>query len=250
MASSRIAGCDSYSQVTEALVTRAADLLGQTPNFWGRYFTSRNTLQGAEYRHAVENPILSPHGIRVLPVARQTAHVSGSFELGYADGVANAQDLLATFPGLAQRCPRGVRIFLDVEGSPATATNPPSILSDGYYGGWVKGLADGASGMNLLPCVYGIPGDANTWNVIRRQTSLGLPCGGVWLSHPYLPTSCPAEPVAWDGLMLRPFEPIANVPVQLWQYCFDDNLGFDRNQLNPDVDAGQFLDTLVPVTGT
>jgi hypothetical protein len=232
----RIVGVDSYSQVSQTLVDKTTAELGQPVRFWGRYFTSRSTSGGAEYRHATEDIVLAHNDIRVLPVARQTNHVSGAKELGFDDGHANAEDLVATFGSARLRAmSTGIRIFLDVEG------NGASHLSQGYYDGWTEGLRSGAPGLNFLPSVYGIPGDDSTWAALGKCVSRGVPCAGIWLSHPYKQR---AEPVQWDPTMLKPFTAIPGVPVLLWQYCFGKLT--DRNLVNPEQGDGEaLLETLI-----
>jgi hypothetical protein len=231
----RIVGVDSLSPVTEALVSAAKNALGTTPAFWGRYFTSTIAGGSGEFHHLIEDGVLRDHGIRVLPIARQTNKVGGARADGRSDGTNNAEDLLATF-GVANLAAGGsVRIFLDVEGSGV------SRLSQSYYEGWVEGLNAASQGVRILPCVYGIPGDAVTWSALSRAVSGGALCGGIWLSHPHVSA---VEPVAWEPAMLKPFAGVPGVPVLLWQYLFGHT--FDRNLVNPDLgDAGDFLSTLV-----
>src|SRR5215469_12802104 len=96
------AGADSSVLVTneiqgKTLVQLATELFGQTPAFWGRYFTSASTSGNVEYRHLKENPILRQKGIRVLPIARQTRNVNGTQAQGSIDAETNSEDLIATF---------------------------------------------------------------------------------------------------------------------------------------------------------
>lgn len=214
-----IRGVDSYSEVSERLILQATSALGVKPAFWGRYFTNVSSRQ-AEYRHRVEGPLLAAHGIRVLPIARQTNRVHGTEADGGVDGAANAADIAATFS--SAELAGGCRIFLDVEGSKGIR---PSILSVDYYRGWAGELA--ASG--ITPCVYGIPGDAVTWGALSRACLDGAICGGVWLSRPY---RAPPEPVPWTPSMLVPYVGIPDVPILLWQYGFGPD--FDRNLVAPD----------------
>jgi hypothetical protein len=247
MSSPRIVGADSLSPVNPALIQKAAAAMGQAPSFWGRYFTSVDTEGAGEYHHTVENGPLAAHGIRVLPIARQTNHVGLDYDRGYADGKRNAQDLVATF-GPAYLVQQGAQfsMFLDVEGSGA------SRLSPSYYIGWCKGLASIPSGVEVIPCVYGIPGDAITWTALKTALAAGATCGGVWLSHPYVEAwASTHEPVQWASRMLEPYPGIDGVDVANWQYRFAGL--FDCNQLNPNLnDASGFLRTLPlpPMTGS
>lgn len=219
------------------MVQVATKLLGKTPMFWARYFTSRATTGSGEYHDAIEGHILAKYNIPVVPVARQTNHVSDSKAVGYADGIKNGQDIVASFGEqyLRTEYESGVRIFLDVEGSGA------SHLTQEYYEGWADGLYDSDEYLEIIPCVYGIPGDAATWTALRQALEAGSTCGGIWLSHPY---SSQAEPVQWEEKMLRPFTPIPDVPVWMWQYLFGSVV--DRNMINPNIeDPRLFLDSIV-----
>ena len=235
----RIVGVDSLSPVSEELVAAVAKALGTTPAFWGRYFTSKTTAGPGEFRHVAEDGVLSNHGIRVLPIARQTNRVGGTGADGQRDGEDNAGDLLATF-GAAHLASMGgaVRIFLDVEGS------GPSRLSRAYYDGWVQGLAQASGGIGILPCVYGIPSDAITCRprpLSGNAVAGGAACGGIWLSHPHQTV---VEPAAWDVSMLSPFAGVPGAPVVLWQYLFGST--FDRSLVNPALqDPDSFLESLV-----
>ena len=236
MSDFRVVGADSLSPVNDLLIADAASTLGSAPNFWGRYFTSTSTKGTGEYRHRVENAILNQHQIRVLPVARQTNRVGMTHADGLRDGTANAEDLVATFGGDYLLSLGGrFRIFLDVEG------NGVSHLANDYYLGWTEGLTQGSPDIEIMPCVYGIPGDTKTWNALSQALAEGSRCHGVWLSHPF---NAKAEPIAWSPLMLAPYQDIPDVPVLLWQYLFGPT--FDRNLVNPDLgDASDFLETLI-----
>jgi hypothetical protein len=153
----RIVGADTAYPVTQALVQQAQGVFQLMPSFWGRYFTSPETVGNVEYRHAIENTVLAQNNIRVLPIARQTNNVGGDNPTGQSDGAANGADIIETF-GEDYLVTLGgqVCVFLDVEGS------GPSHLSTDYYTGWTAGLASASSEVTFLPCVYGIPGDAVT----------------------------------------------------------------------------------------
>src|SRR5215813_7755876 len=95
-------GADSSNLVTRLIDGRpmvdvAAELFGQMPVLWGRYFTSVGTTGLVEYRARRENQTLRDRNIRVLPIARQTRHVNGTEALGSADARLNAEDLIKTF---------------------------------------------------------------------------------------------------------------------------------------------------------
>jgi hypothetical protein len=83
-------GADSSVIVTTqiagtGLIDLAKALYGDTPVFWGRYFTSASTGGTVEYRHLKENQALCDNNIRVLPIARQTKRVAGTVADGSAD---------------------------------------------------------------------------------------------------------------------------------------------------------------------
>ena len=235
----RIVGADTAYPVTEALITKAAGVLGAAPAFWGRYFTNRNTLGTVEYRHRLENPVLAAHGIRVLPIARQTNDVDGTFADGQREGMANAVDLVTTFDEsyLANQGGK-FNIFLDVEGSGR------SHLSPDYYAGWASGLAQANTNVEFVPCVYGLPGDASTWTALSRALANGATCGGLWMTHPLLKAP---EPVEWNNALTSP-NPDPGVQVLLWQYMFPrDGAEIDRNLVNPAIDAqNDLLQYLIP----
>ncbi len=234
-------GADSSRPVTASMIQAATDLLGATPVFWGRYFTSVATTGNVEYRHAIENPVLNGAGIQLLPVARQTARVNGTAEHGLADGVANAKDFITTF-GLDLLVAQGGQfyIFLDVEGTPT--------LSQDYYTGWVQGLAQesAASGegqVEILPCVYALQSDSTTWSAVSAAADSGVSCNGAWIAR-YFTGKC--EVGDWNDAVVTPKVPIP-CPILAWQYagnCLDGAI--DCSQTNPDIDLqAQLLNFLV-----
>jgi hypothetical protein len=226
--SNRTVGADTAYPVTESLVAAATSVLGQAPAFWGRYFTSPQTVGDVEYRHRLEDAVLLAHGIRVLPIARQTNNVGGSLADGQRDGLANASDVLDTF-GEAYLIEQGGKflVFLDVEGS------GQSRLSTNYYVGWADGLAQASKNVTFAPCVYGLPRDAVTWTALARAIANGVSCGGLWMSHPLLRDP---EPVAWNAATVCP-TPDPGAPVLLWQYMFARNgANIDRTIVNPSID--------------
>ncbi len=229
-------GVDSLSPVTADVIADATRALGTCPRFWGRYFTNAASIGTGEYQRFSENEVLRKSDIRVLPVARQTDRVGGNRSDGQKDGTANARDLVTNFGEDYLISQGGIfRLFLDVEGSGL------SHLSKDYYQGWVEGLAQGARDVTVMPCVSGIPGDAQTWDALYRAVSEGTECDGLWLSYPY---SNHVEPVQWNPRLLAEFVGLAGAKVLLWQYFFGAK--FDRNMMNPAVvDTRSFLQTLV-----
>jgi hypothetical protein len=134
------------------LIDLATDHFRQTPVVWGRYFTSAATSGLVEYRTLCENQALRTHGIRVMPIARQTKHVGGSENQAVADARDNAEDLILAFGADYLRTQGGkFLMFLDVEGAPS--------LSEPYYRGWAKTIVDHSSvfsggAATILPGVY------------------------------------------------------------------------------------------------
>ena len=229
-------GVDSLSPVKAGCIADATRALGISPRFWGRHFTNTDSRGTSEYQPHIENEELHHNEIRVLPIARQPSRVGGNRSDGQKDGASNARDLVSAF-GEDYLMSQGglVRLFLDVEGG------AHSQLSKDYYQGWVESLAQAARDVTVMPCVSGIPEDAETWDALSRAVSEGTECDGLRLSRP---CSTHVEPVQWDHQVLADFTGVTGVEVLLWQY----NLGerFNRNLINPSLaDTTGFLDTLV-----
>lgn len=133
-------GADSSNLVTrlidgKPMVDVAAELIGQMPVLWGRYFTSVAATGLVEYRARRENQALRERNIRVLPIARQTRHVDGTQALGSTDAQLNVEDLIKTFGVDYLKSQGGTFImFLDVEGAPSLSTD--------YYVGWARTAVD------------------------------------------------------------------------------------------------------------
>lgn len=232
-------GTDSSLQVTPDLIKLATNTLGEKPKFWGRYFKSPTGGSFAEYRHALEDPVLAPAGIKVLPIAQQTRNVNGSEELGRADAELNVADLLATFP-LDHLIAQGGKflMFLDVEGLPDEGH--PS-LSVSYYTGWAQTLvafsqSQTNNAISLMPCVYARTKDNDTWDALIDANANGTKCHGAWVARFHGPPN--------SNCHSRDFEPDFALPnrvlpfdVLIWQYaekCFDDKI--DLDQTNPVID--------------
>jgi hypothetical protein len=237
------AGADSSVLVTNEiqgknLIQLATDLFGQTPAFWGRYFTSASTSGNVEYRHLKENPILRQNGIRVLPIARQTRNVNGTQAQGSVDAEANAEDLIATFGQDYLKSQGGqFLMFLDVEGSPS--------LSAAYFMGWAQTLRahsqDITGGtVEILPCVYATRSDNITWQAVVTCGEQGIQCGGAWIAR-WVHHGC-AGLDDWDDARVGPS---VQLPCEIlaWQYSDDcrGGGGFDCNQANPNIDVNQEL---------
>src|SRR5690349_13498330 len=117
-----IVGIDSIAVSGPQLFANAIDAmhLGQTPAFWGRYFHARGQLNAAGHKDshysAAEHGFLHNNNIRVLPIARQTALVGGSADLGDRHARTNVGALFETFPpGYLSGADPDVLVFLDVE---------------------------------------------------------------------------------------------------------------------------------------
>jgi hypothetical protein len=241
-------GADSSVLITNQiqgknLIQLAIDVFGQTPAFWGRYFTSASTSGNVEYRHLKENPILKQNGVRLLPIARQTRNVNGTQAQGSADAEANAEDLVVTF-GQEYLASQGGQflMFLDVEGSPS--------LSSAYFLGWAQTLsghsADITNGIvKLLPCVYATRSDDVTWQAVADSADQGVLCGGAWIAR-WVHRGC----AGLDEWQDSEVNPNVQIPcnVLVWQYSDDcwGGSGFDCNQTNPNLDVDeQFLSKLI-----
>jgi hypothetical protein len=233
-------GADSILPVTSELIGSAAAMLGAKPVFWGRYFTSVSKPGTVEYRHAVENQPLNQAGIRLLPIARQTPHVNGSVDQGIADGVANAQDFIATFSPQVLASQGGqFLMFLDVEGPPK-----PSLSQD-YFSGWAQGLAQEARAVSggtvrIMPCVYGTQSDVKTWSALGVAMSAGVECHGAWIAR-FRTGKCTMG--EWDSKIVTPQSPSPfPCPILAWQYaeaCLNGRT--DCSQTNPNIDLGSQL---------
>ena len=189
-----------------------------------------------------ENKALRDNNIRVLPVARQTAHVNGTVASGSADAESNSDDLITTFDvDYLASLSSEFYMFLDVEGSPS--------LSQSYYTGWAQTLvahsASASSGkLKILPCVYATQSDNATWSAVSAAMAAGIPCKGAWIAR--WPTSgCQPLP-DWSDHMVTPSAGIS-CPILIWQYADDchGGGGFDCSETNPYIDLQDFLNHLI-----
>ena len=176
-----VPGADSTDQVTNALIREATQLIGATPQFWGRYFCSPRDLSPYEYTHLNESGPLSQNNIKLLPIAEQTWRVAGSQAEGTSDAQGNVDDLIETFGAdYLARIGQEFLMFLDVEGSPPR--NPS--LSPPYYLGWAQTLASysqqkSAGRFAILPAVYASRDDTQTWQTLQLGAA---PCHGIWIA--------------------------------------------------------------------
>ncbi len=224
-----IAGTDSSRPVTTDLVQSATEFFGGTPAYWGRYFKSP-TGGPAEYRHKLEDPVLSAAGIKVLPVSQQTKNVGDNEQSGIDHAKLNVTDFLLTFPREHLVSQGGqFLMFLDVEGDPP--------LSVDFYTGWAQTLTDFSNSesdgqVTLLPCIYAPQLNTTTWRALAKAAANGVECHGAWVArYPH-------------GCKLQDFDPAFAIPsvdipcdVLIWQYaenCVNGDL--DLNQTNPSID--------------
>lgn len=241
-------GADSSLPVTSqvsgaGLIDLAITLFGATPVFWGRYFTSASTGGTVEYRHLRENQPLRDHGIRVLPIARQTRNVGGTVADGSADAQQNAEDVIVTF-GAGYLASEGGKfyVFLDVEASPS--------LSADYYTGWAQALETHSASVTggqvtLLPCLYAARGDTPSWQSLADAVANGADCKGAWVAR-FPKPGCQPLP-DWDDAVVLP---TVAIPCRalIWQYAGDcyGNGGFDCSVTNPSIDlAADLLNFLI-----
>jgi hypothetical protein len=238
-------GADSSVPVTyqingRSLIDLATDLFGEVPVVWGRYFTSTRTGGAVEYRHVRENRPLRSRGIRVMPIARQTKHVSRDDTLGADDAKDNVEDVISTFGANYLEAQGGkFLMFLDVEGDPS--------LSEAYYRGWANTVVSHSSAFSggavtIVPGVYATQGDDPTWHALAAAAANGVPCEGVWVAR-WRIRGCGAPPDFDVNMPL--VRPSVRLPcdILLWQYadeCHGGN-GFDCNEINPNIDVPAFL---------
>jgi hypothetical protein len=214
-------GVDSCSHVTSTMITNAYNQFGRNPAFWGRYFTDYTTGSDCEYSASAESSLLRNAGIKVLPIARQTANVGGTEQQGYTDGVKNVNDLILTF-GSSKIPSAGAYFFLDVEyGTP---------LSAEYYFGWARGIMSTSD--YVTPCIYASRSDTTTFKALEKAlTDYGMGCNGLWIAG-WFGSGCYSLP-DWDtySSMHTPSYSIST-PVLLWQFAAYCN-NMDLDEINP-----------------
>jgi len=232
------------SQPVNELIANVKYQLGQMPVAWGRYFT---TTSPVEYSHDLENTFLHDYNIKLLPIARHTNHVGGSYELGVADAKAGVEDLFSTID-IDYWKSQGSEFlfFLDVEGNTYGPNGPISVY---YYKGWSETLVSyskelSGNAVTLLPCVYANYHDDTTLSLLVDDR---LACYGLWIARYH---NTPQNWPSWDENFAVP-EIIqqSSIPVFLRQYASGDqmNLPYDLDQTNPNVmDLKEsFLDKLI-----
>ncbi len=240
-------GADSSNLVTrlingKPMVDVAAEMFGQMPVLWGRYFTSVATTGLVEYRGRRENQALRDRNIRVLPIARQTRHVDGTQARGSADAQLNVEDLIKTFGADYLKSQGGTFImFLDVEGSPSLSTD--------YYLGWARTLVDHSQSFSngavtVVPGVYATHSDDTTWRAVADAGERGVKSQGAWIAR-WRRRGCSGL-LEWDPDIVQPNVKLP-CEVLLWQYsdeCHGGD-GFDCNETNPNLGLQDILSLCV-----
>src|SRR5215471_2896324 len=186
--SQMVLGIDSIVPSSAALLAnaRSQDYLGRAPQFWGRYFYAPGQINAAGKRDThyapAENGLLRASNIRVLPIARQTAHVKQANK-AKNDAENNVTAIFEIFSAqyLAGADP-DVLVFLDVE------QNTP--LAAGYYETWSDTIVTESNRISngrvrFHPAVYGSQSDEDTWKALKRAMDAGAPCGGIWIARYY-----------------------------------------------------------------
>ncbi|MEH1771276.1 MAG: peptidoglycan-binding domain-containing protein [Nostoc sp.] len=224
-----IPGVDTMGNVTVAKIQEATKLIGSRPRFWGRYFLGRD----AEYKRALENKVLHDHGIRVIPVGRETNVINGNYQKGQEIGKIHASDVLATFGEDYLVTQGGVfYIFLDTEPAPQPA------LSTEYYLGWSKAIIEASSQVRFLPTVYINHGDNRTAQALKTAMTQGAECYGLWVANYARNTTSVS---LWKDIQAQPAIDI-DCPVLIHQYIGDVKDGiYDFNEINPYLDVPESL---------
>jgi len=211
-------GIDSIDSVSQALLTNASSssYVGQAPQFWGRYFYAPGQLNAAgnkdSHYAASESALLRAKGIRVLPIARQTALVGGNAAQATNDAKNNIAALFEVFPAayLSGADP-DILMFLDVE--------PDNPLSVEYYTAWSATLISEAAGLSnnrvrVHPAIYGNHGDVATWTALNTAVAGDAVCDGIWVARYYFPSP---QPHAWIDALVAPSVTLP-CPILAWQY--------------------------------
>jgi hypothetical protein len=235
-----IVGADENAIVTQARINVAKEQTGHTIEFWGRYFKDPGNTSPEQYQPKKEAALLNQKNIRVLPIGRQTGHVAGSESEGRTDGRTNAKAIIAAFGADVLRgLPQGLLVFLDVEGSPH-----PSLSVD-YYKGWADGLAQTgqASGINLLPAVYGAQGDSSTWTHLAQAVANSAACEGTWIARPGTLGCHALKP--FNETFVRPPGLPHSIKVLAWQAVLECH-NLDFSILNPDFDTATLGKLVLP----
>jgi len=233
------AAADTSVRLTRPLFELAAQLMGEPPVAWGRYFNGFHTT-AAEYQPR-EAGLFEGLGLKLIPVAQQTPKVNRTFADGAANAALNVYKFISRI-GLDVLAAQGDEflMFLDVEGEQGGSN--PSMSSD-YYLGWSKTLVassreQSANKLTILPAVYARAKDDVTWNaLVAAQNNGAEKCRGVWITRQHF-DACTKPRPQWGTAFVTP-GPAIGCPVMLWQYAIDcpDGNGVDADLLNPDADV-------------
>lgn len=236
----------SHREKGVGVVDLVRQRFGVLPAFWGRYFKKPGFDE--DYDPAQENAILRGNGIRLLPIARQTARVAGTASDGAADAILNVDAFTGSLgidylAGVADE----LVMFLDVEG---TSPQNPNLATD-YWIGWSAALVNHSRFVSrdrftIVPAVYCRQNQSPTWNAIAQADSLSFPCFGAWVFR--MRNNACTQPIPdWDAPFNTPTVPLP-CPVMIWQFAIDCIFdgGVDFDMINPDpVIEGDLMRRLV-----
>jgi len=230
---------DSFSYVDRTvegrdLVAIATDHLKEAPAFWGRYF--KRPGYARDFSPFRESAIFNRHGIKLMPIARQTTGVGGTVDRGLQDGDANVDAFIdAVGVETLAAAGREFLMFLDVEDIP---------LSLQYFIGWSNALHQRSkerSGgrFEILPAVYARTSDETTWRVLVHAADLGHKTAGAWVIR--MRRGACESLTDWDPSFFMPAVTLP-CPVMAWQFaldCYGKSLDFSI--INPNEDAADAL---------
>lgn len=232
------------SQPVSQLIDKVQAHFNELPIAWGRYFTTEYPY---EYSHKLENNPLHNNNIKLLPIARHTNHVGGSFAQGVTDAKSGVNDLFSTFEiNYWKSQGSEFLFFLDVEGN---SNGPSGSISEEYYKGWSATLLSysqekSGNAVTILPGVYANYHDDTTFSILTKKE---IACYGLWIARYH---DSPQEWPAWDENFAIPeLIQMSSIPVLLRQYASGKqlHLKFDLDQTNPNIaDLNKsFLDKLI-----
>ena len=243
-------GADSSAEVVhtihgKTLLEHAAGLFGGPPRFWGRYFKTPEQQGGTQYNPKTEHAALASAGIRVAPIARQTARINGSESDGIDDAKGNVLAVFAAF-GVKYLADQGGEfyVYLDDEGAP----NP--TLSVDYWSGWSDTLSAysrqiSSDTVELQPGLY-CNFDHDSWLALRTAVNQGARCQTAWIARWKTggQICMPVQP--WNTAQLTP-APVPACPIHIWQYAQEcqGGDGFDMDEANPGLPLEDLLGKLI-----
>lgn len=220
------------SQPANDLIDKVYSYYNEMPIAWGRYFT---TGYPVEYSHNLENNTLHENNIKLLPIARHTNHVGGSYSQGVTDAKQGVNDLFSTFTVNYWKS-QGSEFFffLDVEGN---VSGSNGSISEEYYRGWSETLISyskekSENSVNILPCVYANYHDNTTFSILIKGE---ITCYGLWIARYH---SSPEKWPSWNENFAVPkLIQNSSIPVFLRQYASGEQVNeeFDLDQTNPNI---------------